>query len=70
MPVGTGSLGEDELWQKARDRTRQILNQLKGHKVRTGRQSPTAQFLGVRGVLGAEFTETERMQLIEYLKSL
>ena len=70
MPVGTGSLDEDELWKKARDRTREILNQLKGQTGENGVPIANGAFPGVRGVLGVEFTETERMQLIEYLKSL
>ena len=70
MPVGTASLDEDELWKKARDRTTQILNQLKDHKGENGPRIANGGFLGVRGVLGVEFTDTERTQLIEYLKSL
>ncbi len=70
MPVGTGVLDGDELWKKARDRTREILNQLKEQKGENGPPIANSAFLGVRGVLGVEFTETERMQLIEYLKSL
>jgi hypothetical protein len=59
-----------ELWKKARDRTRKMLNQLNGQKGGNGPAIANGAFLGVRGVLGVEFTETERMQLIEYLKSL
>jgi cytochrome c5 len=61
---------DQDLWVKARTRTQQILDQLRGRGDRNGPPIANHGFLGVRGVLGAEFTHAERMQLIEYLKSL
>jgi len=70
MPEGTDSLDDQDLWNKAKNRTKEILNQLKGLKGENGPPIANGGFLGVQGVLGVEFTHTERMQLIEYLKSL
>ena len=69
LPKGTGRLDDQDLSNKAKGRTQEILNQLKGLKVENGPLIANG-FLGVRGVLGVEFTHTERMQLIEYVKSL
>ena len=72
LPEGSSILNDEDLWIKAKIRTQQILNQLTGHGSQGEHGVPikNTDFRRVRGVLGVEFTHAERMQLIEYLKSL
>jgi len=70
MPEGSSSLNDEELWKAAKKRTTEILNQLNGDPGKNGPPIANGGFLGARGVLGVEFTHIERMQLIQYLKSL
>lgn len=53
-----GRLSDDQRWTKVRDQSRKALDQVR------------KQGGGFKGVLGAEFTEDERQQLVEYQKSL
>jgi hypothetical protein len=61
------ALSPQARWTAERDRTRQILDEVRNG---TNEIVRNRKFRGVRGLLGPEFTPQERRALIEYLKSL